>query len=121
MSKINNFLNNLSQPNKKVYLSAWDNTITYSVNDFTAYGGKIYKAILGTNLNKIPSSEPTYWGEFTLGTTQAEILTELQKAAIIAASNTDYATSQVRNVIISTSDANNSLGSNGDIWIKYIV
>lgn len=36
---------------------------------------------------------------------------------LVAQSNTDYATAQVRNVIISTSSP--SGGSSGDIWIKY--
>lgn len=37
--------------------------------------------------------------------------------ALVAQNNTNYATAQVRNIIIST--ANPSGGSNGDIWIKY--
>ena len=37
--------------------------------------------------------------------------------ALVAQTNTDYATAQMRNVIISTSDP--SGGSSGDIWIKY--
>ena len=36
---------------------------------------------------------------------------------LVAQSNTDYATAQVRNVIISTSSP--SGGSSGDIWVKY--
>lgn len=38
--------------------------------------------------------------------------------ALIAQTNTNYTTRQVRNVIIST--GNPTGGSNGDIWIKYI-
>ena len=38
--------------------------------------------------------------------------------ALIAQSNTNYATAQVRNVIISPNDP--SGGNNGDIWIKYV-
>ena len=38
--------------------------------------------------------------------------------ALIAQANTNYATAQVRNVIISPNDA--SGGNNGDIWIKYV-
>ena len=37
--------------------------------------------------------------------------------ALVAQSNINYATAQVRNIIISTADP--SGGSNGDIWIKY--
>lgn len=39
------------------------------------------------------------------------------EGVLVAQRNTNYATAQVRNVIIST--ANPSGGSNGDIWIKY--
>lgn len=39
------------------------------------------------------------------------------EGALVAQRNTNYATAQVRNVIISTADP--SGGSNGDIWIKY--
>jgi hypothetical protein len=52
---------------KTVYFSDWDNGVTYAINDFALYGGKIYKSILGTNLNKTPSTEVTYWTEFTSG------------------------------------------------------
>lgn len=38
--------------------------------------------------------------------------------ALIAQSNTNYATAQVRNIIISPNDP--SGGNNGDIWIKYV-
>lgn len=37
--------------------------------------------------------------------------------ALVAQTNTNYGTAQMRNVIISTSDP--SGGNNGDIWIKY--
>lgn len=39
------------------------------------------------------------------------------EGALVAQRNTNYATAQVRNVIISTADP--SGGSNGDIWIRY--
>lgn len=39
------------------------------------------------------------------------------EGALVAQRNTNYASAQVRNVIISTADP--SGGSNGDIWIKY--
>ena len=40
---------------------------------------------------------------------------------IIAQSNTNYTTAQVRNIILSTSEPTSSDGSNGDIWIVYEV
>ena len=38
--------------------------------------------------------------------------------ALVAQNNTNYSVSQVRNIIISTSDP--SGGNSGDIWIKYV-
>lgn len=38
---------------------------------------------------------------------------------LVAQSNTNYTTKQVRNVILSTSEPTSSDGANGDIWIKY--
>jgi len=38
---------------------------------------------------------------------------------VTAHSNTSYTTKQVRNIILSTADADVNLMSNGDIWIKY--
>ena len=55
---------------------------------------------------------------------QSAISGKLDKAggtmlgALIAQANTNYATAQVRNVIISPNDP--SGGNNGDIWIKYV-
>lgn len=39
--------------------------------------------------------------------------------ALVAQSNTNYTTRQVRNVIMSTADPTTSDGQNGDLWIKY--
>lgn len=36
-----------------------------------------------------------------------------------AQSNTSYTTAQIRNVILSTENANVSQMENGDVWIKY--
>ena len=38
---------------------------------------------------------------------------------LVAQSNTDYTTKQVRNIILSTAEPTSSDGANGDIWIKY--
>jgi phage baseplate assembly protein gpV len=61
-----------------------------------------------------------------LGTeTNAEINKKIDKTggqfegAVKAQANTEYATAQMRNVILSTEDPNVALGNNGDIWIKY--
>lgn len=39
---------------------------------------------------------------------------------LIAQSNEDYAVAQVRNIIISTEEPSAEVGSNGDIWIRYM-
>ncbi len=39
--------------------------------------------------------------------------------AVKAQTNTNYTTAQLRNVILSTNDADSSSMNNGDIWIKY--
>lgn len=41
----------------------WYNDITYEIGDKIYYNGKIYKSLLNSNLNKIPSSQPIYWVE----------------------------------------------------------
>jgi len=38
---------------------------------------------------------------------------------LTAQSNTSYTVRQVRNIILSTADANVDAMQNGDIWIKY--
>lgn len=38
---------------------------------------------------------------------------------LVAQTNANYTTRQVRNIIISTSDPTSSNGQNGDIWVKY--
>lgn len=58
-----------------------------------------------------------------ISTANANIAKKLDKSggtmtgALVAQSNTNYTTRQVRNVIISTADP--SGGQSGDIWIKY--
>lgn len=58
-----------------------------------------------------------------LSTTNANIANKIDKSggtmtgALVAQTNTNYATRQVRNIIISTADP--SGGQSGDIWIKY--
>ena len=41
----------------------WYNDITYESGDTIFYNGKIYKSLVNSNLNKNPSSEPTFWVE----------------------------------------------------------
>lgn len=62
--------------------------------------------------------------EQSVANVQSTVNGKLDKAggtmlgALIAQANTNYATAQVRNVIISPNDP--SGGNNGDIWIKYV-
>lgn len=62
--------------------------------------------------------------EQSVSNVQSALSGKLDKAggtmlgALIAQSNTNYATAQVRNIIISPNDP--SGGNNGDIWIKYV-
>ena len=48
--------------------AAWSATITYSLGDLVGVGTTIYRATaLGSNLNKPPASEPTYWDTLATG------------------------------------------------------
>ena len=40
--------------------------------------------------------------------------------ALIAQSNDDYAVAQVRNILIGTDDPDDSIGNDGDLYLKYI-
>lgn len=87
---------------------------------------------INTTLNSGLSAIDTQVSELNLGLSTANSsISALQTAmndkvdksdgtlegALVAQRNTNYATAQVRNVIISTADP--SGGSNGDIWIRY--
>ena len=60
-----------------------------------------------------------------LNTTSNQVSQKLSQSggtmtgALVAQTNTNYDTRQVRNVIISTASPTASNGSNGDIWVKY--
>jgi hypothetical protein len=41
----------------------WYSDITYETGDTIYYNGKIYKSLTDSNLNKIPSSQTTFWVE----------------------------------------------------------
>lgn len=41
----------------------WYSDITYNVGDTIFYNGKIYKSLVNSNLNKIPSTQTTFWVE----------------------------------------------------------
>lgn len=87
----------------------------------TATGLSAVNAKVATNTNNITALSTG------LSTANSNITTlqndkvdksgDTMTGALIAHSNTDYTTAQVRNIIISTTDP--SGGSNGMIWIKY--
>ena len=60
-----------------------------------------------------------------LSTTSNQVSQKLSQSggtmtgALVAQTNTNYGTRQVRNVIISTAAPTASNGSNGDIWVRY--
>lgn len=39
----------------------WSSSTTYAKDALVRYSGSIYKSLLASNLNKIPSSQPTWW------------------------------------------------------------
>lgn len=49
----------------------WDGGTTYSVGDKRVFSGRVYRSLQGSNLNKTPSSEPTWWHDEDLTATLA--------------------------------------------------
>lgn len=39
----------------------WSAATTYAVGQFVTYSGRTYESILGSNLNKVPSTQTSYW------------------------------------------------------------
>ena len=80
-------------------------------------------ALNTTNSNVSTNTSDISTLQSGLSTANANIANKLDKSggtmtgALVAQTNTNYTTRQVRNIIISTADP--SGGSNGDIWIKY--
>ncbi len=87
----------------------------------TASGLSAINAQVATNTNNIStltSGLSTANGNITtLQNGKVDKAGDTMTGALVAQNNTDYATAQVRNVIISTADP--SGGSNGMLWIKY--
>lgn len=44
-----------------VEYAAYNSGTTYAVNNFVTYGGRSYRSLLGSNLNKQPDTNPTWW------------------------------------------------------------
>lgn len=91
-------VNNLSSDATNVPLSAKQGTeLNGRIDDMSA--------LLSTTSNQVSQKLSQSGGTMT--------------GALVAQTNTNYGTRQVRNVIISTAAPTASNGSNGDIWVKY--
>lgn len=58
--------------------SVWSSLTTYSAGDYVRYNGVAYISLLNTNLNKTPSSQPTYWTQLV-----ATYIDQVAKASIM--------------------------------------
>lgn len=70
------------------------------------------KLVEDTSNRLVSDTEKSTWNNSVV------VTGDTMEGALIAQTNTNYSTAQMRNVIISTGDATG--GNNGDIWIKYI-
>lgn len=83
-------------------LSAMDTKVTANTNNINTLSSGLSTA--NSNITALQSDKVAKTGDTMTG-------------ALVAQSNTNYTTKQVRNIIISTADP--SGGASGDIWIKY--
>ena len=76
---------------------------------------------LADNVRHITSAERTTWNgkQDALGYTPVNKSGDEMTGILTAQSNTSYTVRQVRNIILSTADADVGAMQNGDIWIKY--
>lgn len=76
---------------------------------------------LADNVRHITSAERTTWNEkqSALGYTPVNKSGDEMTGILTAKSNTSYTVRQVRNIILSSADADLGAMQNGDIWIKY--
>lgn len=65
------------------------------------------------------SYAPNSSGVLTLTNIMKTDTQQTMQNKLIAQSNTDYTTKQVRNIILSTSEPTSSDGADGDVWIMY--
>ena len=80
-----------------------------------------FSAHKADNVRHITSAERTTWNgkQNALGYTPVNKSGDEMTGILTAHSNTSYTVRQVRNIILSTANANVSAMQNGDIWIKY--
>ena len=80
-----------------------------------------YKTHVVDNVRHITSAERTTWNgkQDALGYTPVNKSGDEMTGILTAYSNTSYTVRQVRNIILSTADADVGAMQNGDVWIKY--
>ena len=91
-------------------VSAMQNDVTTAKADITTM-----KSDITTTKSDITTAKTDI---SNLKTHKMDISGGTMTGALVAQNNTNYSVSQVRNIIISTSDP--SGGNSGDIWIKYV-
>lgn len=79
-------------------------TDKYDISVFNGNADKI-DAQMKANADKADGAIPKSGGTMT--------------GKLVAQSNTDYATKQVRNIVCSTAEPTSSDGANGDLWAVY--
>lgn len=92
----------------------------------SANQGKVLNQTIQQNTTNIGNIETEVE---SINTTVSELSSSLSEklnlsggtmtGALIAQSNTNYTTGQVRNIYLSTEAPTNDVGSNGDVWIVY--
>ena len=128
--------NNGAATNGNVYLNHIENSIVKSAHNIVGSGSTtVVSDVNGKitiNSPSVPDNIVTYDSLTTIETTTKVNADTLEghassyfvaksggtmTGALVAQTNTNYTTAQMRNVIISTADP--SGGNNGDIWLKY--
>lgn len=106
--------------------TAWSSTTTYAAGETVLYSGTVYMAIPGqtaaqpTNLNRVPSSSPTWWvasfGENVEGFTQGAPPPQLDTSGYFAQGVITF-TSGVNNGLSRTIWGYTLVGSNNVIYV----
>jgi hypothetical protein len=84
----------------------WNPATTYVVNDIVAFDGVLYISLLGSNINRQPNSNPTYWA--TTGASSA--ITSIVAGSGISVAGTTAITITNAGVRTLTAGANMTIG-----------
>jgi hypothetical protein len=52
---------------KTLFVATYDPEVTYAINNWCTFAGKIYKSLQNSNVNKSPASQPAFWEELSTG------------------------------------------------------